>query len=212
MRFDLFKGPGAALAAGLALLLAPGCVSLLPAQEPSTIYRLSGAVGDVSTPASGPGEVILIERPAAPRALAGNRIATDRGEGQIAYISGANWISPAPDMVQELVLDTFDRHLSAYTAARPSDGVAARYTLRLELRHFEAVYDQGDNRAPLARVAVRARLVNDEDHSLIGVTTATGESRAGANRQGAIVEAFSGAAHAAAQDLADWTRGMLESE
>lgn len=210
MRLDRFKREGAALGAGLALLLAPGCVSLLPEQEPSTIYRLGASVPDRSAGEQAAGEVILIERPAAPRALAGNRIATERGDGQIAYIAGANWISPTPDLVQELVLDTFDSHLADYTAARPVDGVAARYTLRLELRHFEAAYDEGNNRAPLARVSMRARLVDDETHQLLGVTTVTGEARASANRQGAIVQAFSEASREAARELADWSRSTLE--
>lgn len=212
MRLSDLKRSAAALGAGLVLVLAPGCVQLLPESQPSTIYRLSPSVPDMQTSTATSGEVVLIERPEAPRALAGNRIATDRGEGQIAYIAGAQWISPTPDIVQELILDTFDRHLQGYTAARPVDGVSSRYTVRLELRHFEAVYDQGDNRAPEARVVLRARLVDEEDRQLIGVTSVRGQSRADANRQGAIVDAFGTAAQEAATALADWAEQALEGD
>jgi len=197
------------LAAGLALVLAPGCVQLLPEQDPATIYRLAPSLPEADPVAAQRGAVILVERPEAPRALAGDRIAMAREQGQIAYIAGANWISPAPDLIQELILDTFDRQLEGYTAARAVDGVDARYVVRLELRHFEAVYDRGNNRAPLARVGLRARLVDDETHDFVAVTTLRGEARAEAHRQGAIVEAFSEAAREAAQDLADWTETQL---
>ena len=63
MRLDPVKRHGGVLAAGLALLLAPGCVSLLPEQEPSTIYRLSGAVPGTSLAAQEPGEVVLPRSP-----------------------------------------------------------------------------------------------------------------------------------------------------
>ena len=131
---------------------------------------------------------------------------------EIAYIAGARWISPAPDMVQELVLDTFDRELAGHTAARPADGVNARYVARLELRHFEAVYDRGNSSAPLARVGLRVRLVDDEEGNLLGVTTVRGEARANANRQSAIIEAFSQASREATRDLASWAQARLEED
>lgn len=199
---------GRAAGAGLSLLLLSGCIQLLPESQPANIYRL----GHEATPSPGSaevGEVILIERPGAPRALAGNRIATVGSDGELAYISGANWISPAPDLLQELLLDTVDRELPGYSAARPGDGVSSRFTLRVDMRHFEAVYDEGQRRAPQARVALRARLVDSETHSMVGVTTVSGSARAGANRQTEIVEAFSGAARSAAAELAQWTRAHL---
>lgn len=198
------------LLAGAALLM-PGCVQLLPETEPATIYRLHESVPEAREDSGQIRTVILVPRPDAPRALSGDRIALDRGQ-ELGYIAGASWISPAPDMVQSLVLDTFDRALEAYTAARPADGVDSRYTIQLELRHFEAVYDRGNNRAPKARVGIRARLVDDETNSLVGVTTVRGEARAEANRQRAIVNAFSEAANQAANELAGWTQTVLAED
>lgn len=199
------------LAAASALLAAPGCVQLLPESEPSTIYRLLPSVPDSGPAIAAAGEIILVERPEAPRGLAGSRIATDRGEGQIVYIAGARWISPTPDMVQELVLDTFDRRLPGYTASRPGDGVRSRYVVHLEVRHFEAAYDQGASSAPNARVVLRARLVDEDARELVGVTTVRGEARADRNRQGAIVDAFAEAARQAGNELADWTQRALSA-
>ncbi|TGY88289.1 hypothetical protein E5163_10720 [Marinicauda algicola] len=209
MSLSDLKRAGTALAAGLIVFGAPACVQLLPEQEPSTIFRLAPSVPEPGSVSAAAGQVILIERPQAPRALAGNRIATERGDGQLAYIAHATWISPAPDLVQELVLDTFDRELEGYAAARPADGVQSRYRLRTELRHFEAVYDQGGNRAPLAEVVLRARLVDEETRELLAVTTVRGEARAGANRQGEIVDAMGEAARAAAGELAAWAQTVL---
>ena len=200
-----------ALALGAAALFsATACVSLLPESEPSAIYRLAPSLSETEASEKNVREAILIERPDAPRGLAGNRIATTDEGGQISYIAGAEWISPTPDLVQSLLVDTFDRALEGYTAARSGDGVNTRYVLRTELRQFEAVYDRGGNRAPLARVSLRVRLIDDDDKALIDVTTIEGEARADRNRQGAIVDAFSQAAKSAAAGLADWTGEALE--
>ncbi|MFN3835402.1 MAG: ABC-type transport auxiliary lipoprotein family protein [Glycocaulis sp.] len=196
-----------AAAALLTLALVPalaGCISLLPEQERTTLYRLSSHLpADASAPHDSP--VVRVGRPFAPRALSGDRVALDTGEGRIAYMAGASWVSPVPFLVQELIMDTFDRRAASVTAARPDEGVAARYDLRLELRRFEAVYDEGENRAPRVDVALRARLIDGASREVAGVRSINVSQRAASNRQGAIVDAFSRAASEAARELVEWT-------
>ncbi len=205
--------PSRTLAASLvlaALLVLSGCISLLPEQERATLYRLSSQLPAEAT-AQPDAQVVRVGRPFAPRALAGDRIALDTGEGRIAYMAGASWVSPAPSLIQELVLDTFDRRSGAVTAARPEDGVASRYDLRLELRRFEAVYDEGENRAPRIDVAMRARLIDGADREVSGVRAFTVSRRAASNRQSAIVAAFSDAASQVSRELVEWTEAQIAS-
>lgn len=196
-----------ALATALACLAAlslSACISLLPEQERSTLYRLSNHIpAEASAPHDAP--VVRVGRPFAPRALSGDRVALDTGEGRIAYMAGASWVSPVPFLVQELVMDMFDRRADAVTAARPEEGVASRYDLRLELRRFEAVYDEGDNAAPRVDVVLRARLIDGVNREVSGARSFAVSQRASSNRQSAIVEAFSRASSEAARDLVSWT-------
>ena len=93
----------------LSLLPVAACVSLLPESEPVSVYRLSSPE---------------------PRGLAGDHIALVRGSQSLAYISGARWISPAPSLVQNLVIDTFNAEQDRLAPARPEDGVRADYELQ----------------------------------------------------------------------------------
>ena len=202
----LTKLPLAAVAAA-ALLAAPGCISLLPETEPDTLYRLSG-VEMLDAGSAQAGETVIIDRIAAPRGLAGDRIAIEQ-DGRIAYMAGAAWLSPAPTLLYSAVIDAFHAEAPAIAPARAEDGVSGRYALDLELRHFEALYDNGANAAPLIRVGLRARLIDRSTRAVVGVRSLDSSQRAAANRQGAIVSAFSSASAEVSAGLANWTEGVV---
>ncbi len=194
-----------AAAACACILSLSGCISLLPEAEPSTIYRLE--LPPTAREAAAPGApVISVDRPLAPRALTTDRIALSYEGGRIAYIANTSWASPAPDLVQALVLDALDAH-PGLTGARPDDGVEARYQLRLDLRAFEA-RDIGEG-APEATVSLRARLVDGDTRRLVAARNFQAQSRASAERASAIVTAFEQASAEAAQDLAGWIAETL---
>lgn len=206
MRLALTRRLGFGVAA-LALAATPGCISVLPASEPDTLYRLSTAdLGD-----AGPVEdaaTVIVGRLQAPRGLAGDRIAIQRN-GQIAYMAGAAWLSPAPDLLHAAILDAFYLAAPVIAPASITDGVDARFNLDLQLRHFEANYDQGSEAAPIARVELRARLIDRDTRMLVGARTLEAGVRARANRQGDIISAFSAASNDAARQLADWTQAEI---
>ena len=193
--------------AATALVVLPGCVSLLPETEPSALYRLDTAPAVQAEPAQGAATVI-VDRISAPNGLSGDRIAIQR-EGRIAYMAGAAWLSPAPVMVHGAVLDAFHAHAPAMTPARTEDGVAARYKLDLELRRFEAVYAGGQGAAPRVEVSLRAQMIDRDSRALMAARTVESTRAAAANRQGAIVDAFSSATREAAADLARWADGVV---
>lgn len=190
-----------------ASVLLSGCVSLLPESEPTTLYRLdtAGLASDTSGSAAIP---VLVRRIGAPRGLAGDRIAIQRGDA-IAYMAGARWISPAPQLVESAILDALYADAPLLDPARPEDGVNARYELDLELRRFEARYDQGEGAAPLVAARVRARLIDRDTRGLVAARTIEAEERAGENRQGAIVAAFGVVSERAGRELANWTQGAI---
>jgi cholesterol transport system auxiliary component len=206
MRLALTRRLGFGVAA-LVLLIAPGCISVLPDSEPDTLYRLTTADIGGAGPAEGAATVIVGALDA-PRGLAGDRIALQR-DGQIAYMAGAAWLSPAPDLLQSAIIDAFYLNAPALAPAGVTDGVNARFDLDLQLRHFEAVYDQGEGAAPTIRVGMRARLIDRDTRMLIGAQTLDANVRARANRQSDIVEAFSRASSQAARQLADWTQAQV---
>ena len=199
-------------AAALAALALSACISVLPESEPRRIYRLEppAAVAQAAPVESAP--VIVVERPLAPRGLASDRIALSMADGRISYMGGASWISPAPDMIHDLVLEVFRAEAPGLAAVRADDGVDDDWRLRTELTRFEAVYDRGEGAAPLVQVTLRARLVDSDDRRLAGARAFTASARAADNRQSAIVDAFGEAARSAAGALTAWTGERIEAD
>jgi len=187
----------------MAALSVSACVSILPETEPSAIYRLSSP-----TPVEWSGEdrmFVEINTPMAPRGLAGDEIALLMEGRHLAYMASAKWIAPAPRVVQNLVIDTFNATSAPLAPARPEDGVRAEYELRLDLREFEAAYDQGSGRAPMVHVSFAARVIATDGRRLVGTRVFSAEVRASTNREGAIIDAFDVASARATRELADWT-------
>ncbi|MEO1039735.1 MAG: ABC-type transport auxiliary lipoprotein family protein [Pseudomonadota bacterium] len=195
------------------LIAAPGCISVLPEAEPSTVYRLQTglAMPPAPAPASETTGVVVVERPLAPRALAGDSVALRMADGRLAYMNAASWISPTPALLQDVILDTFQRTEPGVVAARSDDGVSSDYRLRVEVRRFEAAYINGDEAAPQVELVMTARLIHTGDRALTGVHTLRAVQNAASNRQGDIVEAFSAATTQVAEDLARWSAEQISS-
>ncbi|MCW5725680.1 MAG: membrane integrity-associated transporter subunit PqiC [Maricaulaceae bacterium] len=178
------------------------CVSLLPEAPPSSVYRLSSPeMGD----ADGYGQddvIIRVEALRMPRALSGDAIAMSR-DGEIVYIAGARWISPAPRMLQDLIVESIDFSQRGVAAVRPEERVRPDYELHVEVIAFEARYEAA-GALPVAEVRMRARLIDARDRRVVAVRGFRGRSTASADRIRAIVAAFDAAAHDSAGSLAEW--------
>jgi len=192
-----------------AALVLPGCISLLPETEPSTLYRLE-AVRASSAQSPETATPVIIDRLAAPRGLSGDRVAIVRN-GSVAYMAGAAWLSPAPTLVHNQILDMFLVETPELVPTRSEDGVDSRYQLQLELRRFEAEYEQGDGAAPMVHVRLQARLIDRDTRRLIGLRQIHEDVLASENRQSAIISAFSQATNAAVRELAGWTSDEVEA-
>ena len=188
-----------------------GCISVLPESVPEQIYRLN-ASQDLGTEALDDVRLILLERPVAPRALVANKIALSYPDGRIAYAAHSNWISPVPGLVQDLVMDAYAAQAPDIAAVRASDGVRSRWALRLDIRHFDAYFDQGENSAPLVRVMMRARIVDQRHRRLISSRTVEADVRASSRNVTSIVEAFDQASQAVTVDLVNWSRTTLHEQ
>ena len=177
------------------------CISVLPKAGPDPdIFRLS----DTALPehlASTP--VVLLEMPIAPKALRNNRIAIAQGPQDIAYAAGARWAGMVPQMAQELLNDSL-LATQRLNVVSPREGVHPPYGLTVEVRHFEAVYDQGTDAAPLGRVSLYAKIINRHGRTLIAQRLFSADVRARENTLGAMAAAIDAAAHQAAAALSEW--------
>src|SRR5262249_4747201 len=91
---------------------------------------------------------------------------------------------------------------------RDTEGVRTDYLLKIDVRDFEARYDQPDA-APTAVVSLQATLVNRNDRNLAARLAIRKESAATLNSVDASVEAMDRALGAALADIVRWTLATI---
>jgi cholesterol transport system auxiliary component len=148
---------------------------------------------------------VSIGRPDFAPGLDTDRIAVLKGR-QLDYYRGARWGSRSGEVVQSMLVSSFNDQGVFRSVTAEQARVATDYMLDVEVRHFESVYaTDGANSGPEAHVMILGRLIRVVDRKL--VTTVTGEARvaATAERMAAVTQAFEAASQKVALDLARQT-------
>ena len=188
----------AAVAVGLS-----GCISLFPKAEPAGLYRFGEA--QVSAPKGPPGAMFgVLKTPSTfIRAAAGDRILTSTS-GEVAYIAGARWVSPAFVLFEEAVARAFENDPGRARLIGRGEVGKAELMLRLEVRTFEADYVNGPKAAPEVVVRVRGVLSRSEDRALVGDQVFEARVMASDNRVSAIVPAYDQAVAKVLGEIVAW--------
>ena len=188
--------------AALAVALS-GCISLFPKSKPASMYRFGDA--DVSAPKGPPGAMFgVLKAPSAfTRAAAGDRILTSTN-GEVAYIAGARWVSPAFILFEEAVARAFENDPGRARLIGRGEVAKADLVLRLEVRTFETDYLNGPKAAPEVVVRVRGVLSRNSDRALVGDQIFEAKVKAADNRVSAIVPAYDQAVAKVLGDVVGW--------
>ncbi|MCC7268026.1 MAG: membrane integrity-associated transporter subunit PqiC [Caulobacteraceae bacterium] len=190
-----------------AALTLSGCISLFPKQAPSQLYRFDGADADPAAAAAGPeGFGVFRTRMGFQTEAAGDRILGVVGN-EAAYIAEARWVAPANVLFEAAVARAFDGNAGPARLVTRGEISRASYGLRLDVRRFEAVYDQGRKAPPQVVVEVRAVLSEFRTRNLTAERVFTARVRAGDNRVSAIVDAFDQAVGQVLGEVVTWSNG-----
>jgi len=191
-------------AAAVGALALSGCGSLLsPSNPPAQIYVL-----DPSFTASGGPAVdwaLVVTQTDVPNVYDTERVAIVRNE-TMDYYANTQWTDSTPRLLQSLFVEAFEKSGRIKAVARDSGGVHGDYVLTTEIRHFEAVYDNGDG-APEVRVDIVAKLLALPRHDVIATHETPQKVRASANSIPAVVQAFNQATGLAIGDIVTWALG-----
>jgi cholesterol transport system auxiliary component len=188
----------------LAALLS-ACVSVLPKSDPVQLYSFSGSLATPPPQAAAQGKPFDVMKGMGSfsRPASGDRILTTDG-AKVAYIAKARWAAPAVVLFDQALSNAFDD--SGGPARLLSRGQVGRalYVLRLDVRNFEARYENGPNAAPVVLIRVRASLTGD-DQAVVGDKMFEVRTPAADNRIGPIAEAFDKAVSQFMGELVAWT-------
>jgi cholesterol transport system auxiliary component len=182
-----------------------GCISLLPKSKPAQLYSFVPPPAAAPAAASAPSAkaaAVFRTNGSFQQESADDRLLTVTG-GHAAYVADSRWVAPASVLFDQAVSQAFDAS-PVRLIARGQQGKAA-YALRLDVRNFEAHYDNGDKAAPTVVVRLHAAL-NKADQTLVGEQMFEAKVTAGDNRVGAIVSAYDKALGEVIGKLVAWTQ------
>lgn len=185
-----------------AALFSNGCVSLLPkAADAPSIYRLSD--GDAALASTTGGPTIRVAIPGSPKAFHGVDVVVSPDGQRLAYAAGAQWAEPIPRLVQSAAVKSLETQ-GGLIAVQPPTAARADYALEMNIRAFEAYFDNGEMAAPLARVKINATLTDLKTRRIVATREFFATRRASERRVSRIVAAQDEAAKAVLSDISDW--------
>lgn len=198
-----------ALVAGLASLCV-GCGSLLETKLPeSTSYVIAPAPAS-STGVARSGVDLSIGRPDLAPGLDTERIAVLKGR-QLDYYRGAQWGGRTVEVIQTLLVDSFEDQQLFRSVTPEQSRVSSEYVLDVSVRDFQAEY-ASDGAAPTAHVTILGRLIRVVDRQLVDTFAATAQAKATDNRLAPVAAAFETAAHKVVLELAQKTATAIAGD
>ncbi|TPW29315.1 ABC-type transport auxiliary lipoprotein family protein [Pararhizobium mangrovi] len=187
------------LAAAVGTMLLSGCASLpFGGSAPDTF--------DLSTPqvqqrGGRTRQQLLVPQPTALKALDGTNVVIRTAPLTIQFLAAAQWNDTLTNIVQAKLIEALENSGHFKGIGRPGDGLAIDYRVLVHVREFDvATYG-----APVARVRLSVRLLNDRDgvvareSDFSASTPVTGEGNA------AFIAALDNAFQKAVVKIVDWT-------
>lgn len=146
---------------------------------------------------------LLLEPPLTNASIDTTRIGLQRSSTSVEYYARANWSDRAPQMIQTLMVESFENSGRIVAVGRDSVALRADYILKSDLREFQAEYLGGNN--PQVHVVIIARLVKMPRRSIIGSKKFEAVIAAESDNMDAIIAAFDEALGKVLKRLVEWT-------
>lgn len=141
--------------------------------------------------------------PTADAALNTARIALRRSPVSLEYYARANWVDTTPQMIQTLLVESFENSGRIVSIGRQSVTLRADYSLLTDLREFQAEYK--DDGPPTVRVRLNAKMVRMPQREILALENFEFTERARGNDLPAIVDAFDIALGKVLKRVVEWT-------
>lgn len=185
----------------LTLLLA-GCSGglLAPAGSPAKLYTLS-APREIASTAPQVAWQLIVQMPDAAMQLNSARIAISPAPARIDYYADVAWTDRPPAILQELLLQSFDKSGKISGVQHMGGSARADFELSTDLQQFQ-VDAVGD--PPSIHVEIAARLIRARDRSIVASRQFAATEPAGANFD-ATIGGFDVALQRLLPRIVDWT-------
>ena len=134
---------------------------------------------------------LLVEEPIAASGLNTARIVLKPNPYQIDYFASVAWADRAPNLVQTLMVESFENSRKIVSVGRETTGLRADFILKNELREFQAeYYDRDTGSAPDINVRISGTLIRMPQRQIVDRFEAEHEMTAASNRFVDVIRAF----------------------
>lgn len=191
------------LIAGVLIALA-GCQSLIPgaSKPPPRLYELTPKSSfNKSLPRIS--AQIIIETPTASSGLTSSRIAVKERPVTLDYYAQSEWTDIAPNLVQTLMVESFENSRRALSVAREGSGLRSDYILKPDLREFQAELFRGPT--PVVNVRINVKLVRMPEREIVASRTFRAEVKSKSGNIDDVIEAFDEALGKVLKRIVEWT-------
>lgn len=205
------KFRAAALGLASALLLSACSGNFLPGagNDPPSLYVLTPK----TTFAKDLPKVdwqLTIPLPIADAALNTARITLRQNPISLEYYARANWVDTAPQMIQTLLVESFENSGKIVGVGRQSVTLRADYSLLTDLREFQAEYIGSG--PPRVRVRLNAKLVKMPQRTILATETFEFLEPATSSDLQAVVSAFDVALGKTLKRIVEWSLKAVPPE
>jgi cholesterol transport system auxiliary component len=188
-----------ALAVGLA-----GCGSVVGnlVAEPPDLFTLTPKTS-FSNSSPKVSWQLVVEEPTASGGLNTTRIALRSNPTELTYFAQAAWIDRAPEMVQTLLVESFENSGAIVAVGRKAIGLRSDFDLKSELREFQAEYDGAS--APVVRVRLNVKLIKQPRRQIVASENFEFTQRAAGAGMAQVIAAFDEALGKVLRQVVQWT-------
>lgn len=187
-------------------LLLSGCgalSSLSSAGKEMDAYTLSPATG--TGEAMSGSQHLVVELPTSTGAIGTDRILIKPVSYQAQYLPDGRWSEPAPLLVQNLAVASFQNIGGFRLVGRTGAGLMPDYTLMTELQEFQAEPAGPDAKGVTVKVTMLVTLIRESDRSIIASRRIAATGAAASDDTRDIVAAFDHALRTALAETVLWT-------
>jgi cholesterol transport system auxiliary component len=146
---------------------------------------------------------LVVDEPSTAKGIDTDRIAISPVPLEVKYFGGARWADRAPRMIQQLLIQSFENTQKIVSVGRQSIGLRSDFSLKTELREFQA--EKTAEGGTVVRVRVNLKLVRPAIGMIVASQSFESVKPAKSEGVADIVEAFDEAVGAVLKRAVTWT-------
>ena len=191
------------------LLVLGGCTSIIPGadRKPPQLYELR-PTGSFAANLPRIRAQLLVETPSASASLRSSRIAIKMQPTKLDYLADSEWTDLATNLVQTLLVESFDNSRRIAGVARQGSGLRTDFLLKSDLREFHAEMYKG--LPARIRIRLHVRLVRWNDRDIVASRTFEAAQPLASENNEAIVIGFDSALGAVLQQVVEWSLRQMQ--